>query len=43
MEETKILDFDRDWKIIMDTQLTHIAEEKRDAYLNGLLRMAAYN
>lgn len=43
MKNRKVLDINRDWERIKKEQLTHKPENEREAYLNALLRMAAYN
>ena len=43
MKNRKVLDINRDWERIKKEPLTHKPENEREAYLNALLRMAAYN
>jgi hypothetical protein len=43
VKNRKVLDINRDWERIKKEQLTHKPENEREAYLNALLRMAAYN
>ncbi|MFZ7134257.1 MAG: hypothetical protein ACOWWR_18070 [Eubacteriales bacterium] len=41
--EKPVLDYDRDWEIIKNTQLEFIDEKERDAFLEILVRVAVYN
>lgn len=42
MEETVLL-YDRDWEIIKKTQLSFLPEDKRDAFLETIVKLAVYN